>query len=477
MQSKRDQLQAHNFVVGRLRSALLRGDADAVETPTRRFSVAAFAGGLIGLVLVAGCGVLGFIFPASTDEWRDQGVIIVEKETGSRYLYLDGALRPVLNLASARLLTGASAKVVSTSSKSLKGVPHGRPIGIPNAPDALPKSGDLTTTPWLVCATTTRDASGSARPSVSVVVGDGPSITPVGPNSAVVVQTPDGTIYLAWQDRRLKVASPAALVAMGYRGVTPLQVPLSWVNALPQGLDLKAPVVLRRGSPGMQLNGRQTRVGQVFVADTTGADRDFYLMMPDGLLALTPTVAALTLTDPAVRTAYPGIRVAALPLGADEVVSVPRSATSPDWSGYPTTPPKPVDVPQQVRSGGGTLCSRLAFSAGADPKVELVLADVTKQVRRPEAQTVVRDALTADQVVVGAGKGVVVRGQPTAGVRGATLYLITDLGVKYPIASNDAATALGYAGVSPLEVPTVLLTFLPTGPSMDPTKAGVTFTG
>ena len=43
MQTKRDQLQAHNFVVSRLRSALLQGDADALETPTRRFSVAAFA--------------------------------------------------------------------------------------------------------------------------------------------------------------------------------------------------------------------------------------------------------------------------------------------------------------------------------------------------------------------------------------------------------------------------------------------------
>src|SRR5215475_483997 len=106
MQSKKDQLQAHNFVVGRLRSALLRGDADAIETPTRRFSAAGFAGLLVGALLVAGFGVWGLIFPGGNRGWQAPGTIIVEKETGTRYLYLGGTLRPVLNLASARLLAG-----------------------------------------------------------------------------------------------------------------------------------------------------------------------------------------------------------------------------------------------------------------------------------------------------------------------------------------------------------------------------------
>lgn len=67
----------------------------------------------------------------------------MEKETGTRYLFLDGRLRPVRNYASALLLTGKGAAVRTVAAKALSDVPHGAPIGIDGAPDSLPTPATL----------------------------------------------------------------------------------------------------------------------------------------------------------------------------------------------------------------------------------------------------------------------------------------------------------------------------------------------
>ncbi|RSS54757.1 type VII secretion protein EccB, partial [Streptomyces sp. WAC06614] len=55
--------------------------------------------------------------------------------------------------------------------------------------------------------------------------------------------------------------------------------------------------------------------------------------------------------------------------------------------------------------------------------------------------------------------------------QGGTSYLITDAGVKYPLASAETAERLGYGGSEPVAVPAALLGLLPTGPSLDPARA------
>src|SRR5436305_4359755 len=105
MQSRRDQVQAQTYVLGRLTSALVHGEPDAAETPMRRTTIGLFAGLMIAAIIVAGSAVIGLIFPSGGTRWQQPGMLVVEKETGSRYLYLAGRLHPVLNLASAMLLT------------------------------------------------------------------------------------------------------------------------------------------------------------------------------------------------------------------------------------------------------------------------------------------------------------------------------------------------------------------------------------
>src|SRR5262249_60063524 len=108
---------------------------DASEPPTRRPTVAILVGAVLAALLTAGFAVYGILVPGGSTEWRKAGALIVEKESGSRFILADGRLRPVLNLASARLLLGERMAVTSVSRKSLTGVAHGQPIGIVGAPD------------------------------------------------------------------------------------------------------------------------------------------------------------------------------------------------------------------------------------------------------------------------------------------------------------------------------------------------------
>jgi type VII secretion protein EccB len=470
MQTKRDQLQAHNFVVSRLRSALLHGDADALETPTRRFSVAAFAGVLVGGLIVAACGVYGLFFPGGNDTWRSPGAIIVEKETGIRYLYDPDSqtLHPALNYASARLIVGAAATVRTVSAKSLAGVRHGPALGIAGAPDALPTPAQLSTDPWLTCATNVPGPGGDSRTLVTAVLGRPDAATAVPSGQAALVSTTAGDQHLIWNSTRLKIADPTATVVFGLDAVRPTQVPDTWLNAIPAGPDLRPPQLSGRGDPGPDIDGRPTRVGQILLISTAaaGAGEDFRLVLADGLLAAPPTVAELTLADPANRASYDG-DPAAIKVSSAGVVSAPRSTAELNFADLPQRPP-PLLAPTEV--GGRSLCARTTFGPA---RHELVLADVAglpvSVPRARGADSPATDSRAADQVSVPAGRGVLARAD--SGPPNGALCLITDLGLAFPV-SPDAVTALGYGAVTPVSVPATLLALIPRGPTLDPAAAG-----
>jgi type VII secretion protein EccB len=167
MQNKRDQLQAYRYMVDRLVSALVRAESESRETPMRRSNTGTVIGALIAVVAARGFGAYGLISRGGNTSWREPGSVIVERETGSRYLYLDGKLRPVLKYTSALLAAGGEqAQVRLVSRKSLSGVPHGTAIGIRGAPDALPALSALTAGPWSICNSSVQRSNGTDRPLV-----------------------------------------------------------------------------------------------------------------------------------------------------------------------------------------------------------------------------------------------------------------------------------------------------------------------
>ncbi|GAA4622952.1 type VII secretion protein EccB [Actinoallomurus vinaceus] len=470
MQSRRDQVHAHTFVMGRITSGMLRADPDAPESPQGRTNRGVIIGIVIAVLLCGGAFVWGLISPGRSASWQNPQSLIVDQETGASYLYVDGRLRPVQNYASARLIGGSKLTAHHVRTKSLDGTPHGQPVGIVGAPAALPPVGGLAQGAWAVCSGT--GVAGSAAPvtTLAIGVGDADGDGALTAGQGLLVTTPDAHVYLVWQGSRLRLdPKGGAATALGYGGRTPNPVSAAFVDALPAGPDLAAPVVPGMGHAGPSLDGHATRVGQVFKIGVLGSKPRYYQLRQDGLTEVNTTVAALVLADPAVRAkAYGGRTPDATGVAPDAMTG--RLAPDTTAAGaLPETPPRLVDPQPDQHS-----CARIQPTA-VGPRVSVALQD-------PASLGTVAQAATAsactpvDRITVPPGGGALVRVLPAAGgtVGGAT-YLVTDTGTKYRVASASDLAALGYSSGQTVAMPSPLLTMLPTGPdlSVAAAQAGV----
>lgn len=454
------------FTVARLRTALLRTDPDTADPPLSRTTRGAVFSVIVVILIAAGALVLGLLRPTTGDAWRSPGTLVLEKETGSRYLYLDGTLRPVLNHTSVLLLTGTDPQRRQVPRKALASISRGAPVGIVGAPDAPPRADALTVAPWQVCATT-----GDTGVEVAVQVGGTPAGVVIGDDRAVLAATADGTVYLLWRGTRMRVpAGRGVPAALGLAARTPRAVSETFLDALPAGPDLVPPEISGRG----RVIGGVGRVGQVFAVS---ADQ-YFVLRADGLVPLTAVTAALVLGDPGTAAAYPGGVVAPLPLTAALLQAHRSNAVTPLASsdaaaGYPT------ELPQAAgEDARAPLCVRIE-PRGTNPVTRLVVGTPGPSAGQPVAALpgVGVDCRVAQRVAVPPAGGALVRALPAAGTAGNTLYLVTEPGVKYPVPAGDAVERLGYRDVTPVALPAGLLALLPTGPALDPAFAAHGSTG
>ncbi|MEU3608568.1 type VII secretion protein EccB, partial [Streptomyces sp. NPDC035033] len=318
MQTKRDQVQAHMFLMGRLASGLLRSNPDNDGSPGVRTHKGLAIGVVIGALLSAGACLLGLVSPGATDGWRKEGTLVLEKGTGTRYLYLGGRLRPVVNHASARLVAGGALTTVEVSAAKLAGTPRGRPLGIAGAPQSLPAASSLADAPWQVCAGLV--SSAAVAPLAVTMLGVGVTDTGVvlRDSQALLVEGPDKVRHLLWKGSRLRLdGASEAQAALGLGSVPAQPVSAAFLNAVPAGPDLAPPEVAGMGTAGPAIEGRPTRLGQVFDVLVPGGGSRFHQLTKAGLVRLSATRAALALGDPRVRDrAYAGGTPSALPVTA-----------------------------------------------------------------------------------------------------------------------------------------------------------------
>ncbi|MFI6339565.1 type VII secretion protein EccB [Streptomyces sp. NPDC050535] len=488
MQSKRDQVQAHAFVMGRLTSGMLLADPDAPESPLGRTTRGAGIGVVIAVLISAGAVVFGLISPGGNDSWRSGKNLIVNRDTGARYLYLDGRLRPVRNYSSALLIGGADLETTDVGTASLRDTPVGAAVGIPGAPDGVPSSGDLESDTWAVCSATATaaDDAGSGvaatRAVTAVAAGVPLESTALGADEAVLVSGPDKKKYLIWQGSRLPLDTRSgALLSLGYSAVTPRQVSAAFLDAFVPGPALAPPSVTGLGAKGPSLGGTATRIGQVFQVTvpggtTTGsgepADAQYFLLRDSGLVPVTSTAVALLLGDPTVRSkAYDGASPTALSIGADLLKDHQAPGTTgrdPSVAGLPDSPPRAARVPD-----GRAACARVQpGDDGVRISSVLVSTGALGPVAEHSGDAVVEACLPVDAVVVRPGHGVLARALGAGGgTVGATTYFVADDGVKYRIGSKEALTALGWAESDVRGLPSPLLAMLPTGPDLSPEAA------
>ncbi|MFJ8027541.1 type VII secretion protein EccB [Streptomyces sp. NPDC096311] len=481
MQNRRDQVQAHMFVMGRLTSGLLRTDLDAPESPVGRTNRGLAIGIVVALLVSAGAFVFGLISPSTTDSWRTSGTLIVDKDTGARYLYAGGELRPVLNYASALLLvgsTGAEMTTTAVGTDSLRDTPRGTAAGISGAPDVLPDADALADSrPWLVCSASADGAGGDAT---VLAVASSAARRPLPTGSALLVADPDGVRYLVWQGMRLRIdTGRSVLEGLGYGSAAPREVSAAFLDALPAGPDLSPADVPGRGDTGPTIGGLATRIGQVFRTTVPGsAQSQHYLLRRDGLVPLTNTGAALQLGDPATaEKAYDGGPASARQLEAGALKGhlaakdAGTGSSAGSVAGQPESPPALADTEEDQ-----AMCASVTPGSASGSGVRVGIALLARSALTPVAQSATtattRACLPVDGVVVAPGGGALVRaGNAAGGAVGGSRYLVTDTGVKYRVPTAGDEKALGYSDGQEVTVPSLLLSMLPTGPDLDASAA------
>ncbi|MEJ3747604.1 type VII secretion protein EccB [Actinomycetes bacterium KLBMP 9797] len=471
MPTRRDQLQSYQFMMQRVVSAFAHHDTDPVQPAGRRLFGAGLGGVMVAVLALAGVGVYALIRPGGNTNWRDGQSVIVERETGTRFVYREGVLYPMANYASALLAQESAARTVRVAAKSMLGVPRGPVLGITGAPDAVPPPGRLLGPPWTVCAQPARSSNGRPSVSTGLLVG-----APVGAgrdlgDDALLAEDLDtGAFFLVWHQRRHAIADRRTVfTALGLDRQPRTPVSAALLDVLPAGEPLAPRDVPGRGRPSTAVAG--ARIGQVYFVDGAGAQRQYLLVADAGRFAVVTAVeASLLLAAPATRAAYPGAAPGLLPLSpADAAAAGKVPAPAAAVGALPAAPPRIV-APTAASSATAAVCAefrdavnppRLVVDAPAGP------AAVGAAVARRSAD----GAPLADRVAVAPGWAALVEAMPSPEAPSGTRYLVTDLGVRHPLADPRVQDYLGYGAVTPVRLPAAVVARMPQGPALDPAAA------
>jgi type VII secretion protein EccB len=455
MPNRRDQYHGYRFALRRQAGALLRADLDTADGPLRRLSSGVIASITVAVLAMAAAGLYGILSPSGRNGWQSGKTLIVDAQTGTRYVDLSGTLHPVLNYASALLiLRSGSISASRVSDAAVNSLPHGAPVGIAGAPDTLPGPGSLLTGTWSVCSAPAIDAADAEHPLVRVALGapQGGSTIPAG--SGLLLRDVGGEVYLVWNNTKLHVpgGSSYVLTALGASATTPVPVGDALLNALPQGPDLAAPGISGLGTAGPAVPGLTgaTTVGEVFQVSGTGA---YYAALATGLAPVTQLQAQLLLVEQR--------QVAPVSLNAAQVQGAGSAALSSGGAaGLPPTVPKLATG----EPDGTRVCVQPGDASQGTVTVTTQPATAQRLSATPLEPTDALGAPIADSVLIPPGKGALVRAVPQPGVTTGPLFLVTDAGVKYPIGNSSVLSDLGLNNVTPSQVGQPIMALIPTGP-------------
>jgi len=441
MSSRQDQLHSYQFTVQRVVSALVAHETDPAQPPFRRLAGATLAGILVAAIALGGFVVYGAVVDGGGTSWRDTSAVIVERESGARYVYRDGRLHLVVNYASALLIVGAAEpKTVLVSRRSIEGVPRGNTLGIAEAPDSLPAAGRLLGPPWTVCST--------PGPTSQLLVGASvKGGTPLG-DQAVLARHPDGSLHLVWQNHRFRVRDPElVLSALGWATSRPVATAPALLNALPAGPDLSRPRIQGTGRPSERVP--EAGIGEVFVVNTQSGGRQYAVALRDGLAGITQVQADLLLT--ANRQDRPTELTQGRFAAIDKVADLVPAA------------PFPMVTPSLVGSVSGVVCAVVRDDRG--------VAEVVVDSEAPAIADAARSRGAVDHVFVAPGRAAVVEAVSSPGATGGPVSVVTDLGRRHPVVGPDALAMLGYGSVRPIRLPANVVSLVESGASLDPAVA------
>ncbi len=475
----KSQVQAYQFVLRRMESALVRKDPVMLHEPMRTHLRAAAVGLIIGVLGVAAFFVVGLFAP--DDDLSDFN-IVVGKQSGAIFVVQQAEPRrliPVLNLASAQLLlaspafsSGAlpsgAAEVKVVEDSSLAKLPRAPMTGIEGAPTYLPGPDRQVKPEWAVCDTASPDETApdaGANPEITTaLVGVPRPGRPLGEDQALLVQAPQGTDYLVFDGRRAEVntTDPAVRNAFRLANVESRPVSTALLNAIPASDPLVPPPIENASDPAPFPGLAGLNIGDVFQVNPDGQPQ-YYVILAEGKQPVTRGVATLIRFD---RSDDPEIQV----LTPEVSKGVPDARSGQiDLDDYPEQVPEIVPV-----ADSRVACLTWAARDGDEPATAITFSDeieLDEGMLPVDVRPSVAGGDIADEVFLPPSKGALVRGVvPGQAPNQGTIFLVTDQGYRYGVPTIEVARALGL-GETTQPAPEAILDLLPIGPPLNPQDA------
>ncbi|MGN2641602.1 type VII secretion protein EccB [Nocardia takedensis] len=457
----RAQVNGYRFLLKRYEHALVRRDVRMLHDPMRSHVRSLVVGAVLGILVVAGAAIMAFLRPQGA---VGDAKIVMAKDSGALYVVVGDTLHPVLNLASARLISGSTASP-STVKDSKLTMPRGPLLGIPGAPAALPGSADGDRAVWTLCDKVPLSASGTAAGargvSTTVIAGalddSAGNARPIGADRAALV-THAGKTYLAYDGKRAELDPKDSVLirSLGLAGRTAAPVGSALLNSLEPVPPLAAPRIDRLGEPGPGKLA-EIPVGGLIRVRGVGAE-ELYVVLADGVQSVSPFAAEV------IRNANSQDMDDIRTVPPDRIVGVPVVAGLPIQSF-----PGPIPT---LLSADEDPVTCVSWSRGKDDASAAVTMLAGRELPLPDG---VNPAVPAsadgsgdriDAVYVKPSSGEFVRsiGMTPGAMASGPLFYLADTGIRYGI--PDAATAQILGLNDPKPMPKPIIEALTPGPTL-----------
>jgi len=444
MASNRDILDAQRFNRSRLVTAFTSGMPDGRELEPRSPLTPLIIGIVLTAVLIATALVMRRFAPTLPDGWQNNYVLIING-TGARYYTEDGAMHPITNITSAKLLTQAgSFHVAEVPASITEGIPRGPQLGLSDAPDDVPAPSALLTGAWTACAVSdsvTQTWIGTAPASFA--------------DTQMMLVSNFNSEYLVAGGLRypLDTETTAVVVALGLVDVDVHPVRADWLNLLTPASPLRPLTIADAGQPasGMPAALATAVVGSLVNVYLDGNTTHYVVNPESNLIELSDVAYRLYEIGTGANAGSPinATMADVAPLVVHNVGTVPL-----DWPPTLASSSDPKTVPCLQRPMTG------------DTQVS-VLGDAQ-----------IDDAPADGHASVPGGGGALMH-IPNGALFGS-VRLVDDSGFAYGIGGDvtDTLARLGYAPTDVIAVPSAWAALVPPKnggtPVLSPDSAGAT---
>ncbi|OBK21567.1 type VII secretion protein EccB [Mycobacterium asiaticum] len=480
----RAQVNGYRFLIRRLEHALIRADSRMIHDPMRGQIRSLLVGLAIAVLITGACGVLAFFKPSPN---IGDAQILLSNSGGGLYVRIGDRLHPVLNLASARLITGKPDSPKSVSDKRLHQLPRGPMVGIVGAPTSIRGGADMRMSGWTVCdSVETPDvtkAIGTAKVQTTVIAGDltlSDDIRRASPAQMLLVSA-GNSVYLIYDGVRALIDPTDSVVvdALHLQNAQTRPISVGLLNAFPLAPPIRPVPIPGAGSaiPGLPAG---YAVGSI-VKTVDSRGEQLYVVLANGLQPVSSATADIIRYSNPNDAAAQGTREV-----SPAVVSRVPIVHSLPVDHYPTVSPQVVNLePDRV------VC--MAWERANSAAVATIRLLVGHRLPLPDGATPVGLAtgdgngpgLDSVYVKPGTGEYIQTTGGEADSRSTGQLFYVSDTGVRYHIKDLPTAAALGVTGVHeprsnadvPQLAPWTVLSLLPAGPELSQEAALVSHDG